>query len=223
MNRLPPKARPEITVDIVVFTVEDRQLKVLLFRRTREPFVGRLALPGGFLWENETSAQAALRTLIDKTNVSGVFSEQLYTFDNPKRDKRGHIITVAYLALVPIETTNRSRLRDGAEFMNVDEVKALPFDHGQILKYAIKRLRTKLGYSNVAYSLLPKLFTLSQLQEVYEVILGHSVDKRNFRKKIMSLGLIEPTAQKQTGRKHRPAQLFRFQKHGYTELEEPIF
>lgn len=216
-------ADASVVVDIVVFTIEQGQLKVLLLHRSEEPAKNQLSLPGGFLWKNETTAQAARRILETKANVGQVFMEQLYTFDDPKRDKRGHIISVAHFALVPAAKLAPSKLSSGAELQVASEVRGLAFDHDQILAYAVKRLRTKLGYSNIAYSLLSKLLTLSQLQEVYEVILGHLVDKRNFRKKILSLGIIEPTDQYLRGRKYRPAQLFRFAKHGYAELEEPIF
>jgi len=223
MKVRPPKAQPEITVDTVIFTIEEGVLKVLLVRRGGDPYKGQLALPGGFLWANETMAQAAVRVLTTKANVKDVFFEQLYTFDNPKRDTRGHVITVAHFALVPAQRLRSIRLDENVSLVPVKSIKRMPFDHMEILSYADKRLRTKLGYSNVAYSLLPEAFTLSQLQEVYEVILGHEVDKRNFRKKIQSLDIIELTGQKQTGRKHRPARLFRFKKRGYAELEEPLF
>jgi len=213
----------QATTDVVVFTIEDKTLKVLLVQRDEEPFINHLSLPGGFLHKREKSSEAALRVLKDKAKVRNVFSEQLYTFDDPKRDPRGQIITVAYFALVPANKLLSVRLAKNTAIQSVKETKGLAFDHDEILNYAVKRMRTKLGYSNVAYSLLPKLFTLSQLQEVYEVILGHPVDKRNFRKKIMSLGIIEPTNQKLTGQKHRPALLYKFKKHSYTELEEPIF
>lgn len=223
MDARPPKARPEITVDIVIFTVEDGLLKVLLTRRQRQPFINQLALPGGFLWENETTLQAAKRILKEKVNVGQVFFEQLYTFDDPRRDSRGHVITVAHFALVPAAKLSKNRLAENASLETVAEAKSLPFDHGKILNHAASRLRNKLAYSNIAYSLLPELFTLSQLQEIYEVILGHEIDKRNFRKKIMSLDFVEATNQKQTGRKHRPARLYRFKDKNYTELGEPIF
>lgn len=216
-------ADSQVTADVVVFTVDERLLKVLLIRRDDAPFKGAPSLPGGFLHKNETSDQTALRVLKAKAHVQDVFSEQLYTFDDPKRDPRGHIITIAHFALVPTDKLITRRLAKNAEIKPVNEVNGLAFDHDQILAYAVRRLRTKLGYSNIAYSLLPKLFTLSQLQEVYEVILGHTVDKRNFRKKILSLGIIEPTAQQLTGQKHRPARLFKFKKHSYAELEEPLF
>lgn len=223
MSKRPPKARPEITVDVVVFTIEDGVLKVLLIRRDRQPAAGQLALPGGFLWQNETAGQATTRILKDKAGLQGVFFEQLYTFDDLNRDTRGHVISLAHYALSPAERLSNNRLNRNTVLQAVDSAEGLPFDHNAILAYAVKRLRTKLGYSNVAYSLLPTLFTLSQLQEVYEVILGHEVDKRNFRKKIMSLEIIEPTEQKLSGKRHRPAKLYKFKKHGYQELEEPIF
>lgn len=219
----PPMAKPQLTVDVVVFTVEDKTLKVLLLRRDEEPFKDSLTLPGGFLWQGETSAEAGLRILKNKTNVQKVFFEQLYTFDDPARDPRGRIISITYFALVPAETLRRNKLATSVELVAVADATDLGFDHNVILKYAIGRLRSKLGYSNIAYSLLPAFFTLSQLQEIYEVILGHPVDKRNFRKKIQSLDVIEPTQQKLTGERHRPARLFCFKKRGYAEHEDSIF
>lgn len=216
-------ADTQVTSDVVVFTIENGLLKVLVIRRNEQPYINSQSLPGGFIWQDETAAQAALRVLKDKTRVQNVFIEQLCTFDDSSRDPRGRIVSIAHFALVPAEKLRASKLVTNAKLLPISQATDLAFDHDDILSYAIKRLRTKLGYSNIAYSLLPKLFTLSQLQEIYEVILGHSVDKRNFRKKILSLGIIEPTSQQLTGRKHRPARLFRFIKHGYAELEEPIF
>jgi 8-oxo-dGTP diphosphatase len=223
MDSRPPKAQPELTVDVVVFTIEDKSLKVVLLKRLQAPARGKLSLPGGFLWQKETTAKATQRTLKDKLGIGGIFVEQLYTFDNPNRDPRGHIITVAHFALAPIEKLKTIQTANNLEIIQVQDAKNLAFDHDAILAYATKRLRAKLGYSNVAYSLLPELFTLSQLQEVYEVILSHPIDKRNFRKKILSLDIIETTDQKITGQRHRPARLHKFKNHSYSELEEPIF
>ena len=221
MATRPGKARLEITIDVAIFTIEDGVLKIVLLRRDQPPYIGKLGLPGGFLWQNEDTVQAAQRILAGKVNLGRVFMEQLYTFDHPGRDPRGQIISVTYLVLAPIEKLKR--LAEGIEIKDVRLAKGLAFDHSEILSYAIRRLRSKLGYSNVAYSLLPELFTLSQLQEIYEVILGHGVDKRNFRKKILSLDIIEPTSQQLTGQRHRPARLHRFKKRSYSELAEPIF
>lgn len=218
MNPKPPIADVQITVDLVIFTVESKQLKALLVRRDEPPFEAQLSLPGGFMWADETSLMTASRVLNDKTSLKTAFFEQLYSFDEIKRDPRGRIVTLAYFALVPAESISQADI-----VLSVDEIADLAFDHKQILDYAVSRLRNKLAYSNIAYSLLPKLFTLSQLQEVYEVILGHEIDKRNFRKKIFSLDIIEETNQKQTGRKHRPARLYKFKQHRYAELTEPIF
>ncbi len=223
MKSRPAKAKLEITVDIVVFTIEDKLLKVVLVKRDLPPYKNKFSLPGGFLWQTESTVGATERILKDKVNIGGIFMEQLYTFDHTNRDPRGHIISIAYFALAPIEELSQISSADNIQLKSVHSFKGLAFDHDAILTYATKRLRSKLGYSNVAYSLLPKLFTLRQLQEVYEVILGHPVDKRNFRKKILSLDIIEPTNQQLTGQRHRPARLHKFKKYSYSELEEPIF
>jgi 8-oxo-dGTP diphosphatase len=222
-KKLPPLSPAQLTADVVIFTVDDGELKALLINRKEPPFSGELALPGGFIWKDETSSQAALRILKSKTNVDNVFFEQLFTFDAPDRDPRGHIITVAYFALVPSDILRSAALKENTTLLSVKNISKLAFDHKEILIYAIKRLRSKLAYSNIAYSLLPRLFTLTQLQDIYEVILGHTIDKRNFRKKIASLDIIEATNQKQTGGRHRPALLYKFKKRGFTELEEPVF
>jgi 8-oxo-dGTP diphosphatase len=222
-KELPPLSPAQLTTDVVIFTVDEGDLKVLLIKRKNPPFSYDLALPGGFIWKGETSTQAALRILQSKTSVDNVFFEQLYTFDAPDRDPRGHVISIAYFALVPSDILRGAAVHENTTLMSVKNVKTLAFDHKQILNYAVKRLRSKLAYSNVAYSLLPRLFTLSQLQDIYEVILGHEIDKRNFRKKIASLDIIEATNQKQIGGRHRPALLYKFKKRGFTELEEPVF
>jgi ADP-ribose pyrophosphatase YjhB (NUDIX family) len=218
-------AEVRTTVDVVIFTHEDNQLKVLLVKREADPFAGRLALPGGFLWENETFYDAARRILGSKAGVKDVFMEQLYTFDEPDRDPRARIVTVTYYALIP---RDRLKLASGdslqsPELYSVNEVSGLAFDHDKILTYAVARMRSKFGYTNAAYSLLPDRFTFSELQSLYEVILGRALDKRNFRKKYLSLGLIEPTAERVSGRRHRPAQLYKFVDARPTELPEPAF
>jgi 8-oxo-dGTP diphosphatase len=218
----PKIAEIKMTTDVVIFTVDENELKVLLLYRDEEPFLKKLALPGGFIWEDETSNEAGRRILKSKTNVDNFYFEQLYTFDNPKRDPRERIATVAYFALVPKDKLDSEVLSQNTVLKPVGKTKQLAFDHSQILSYAAARLRSKLAYSNIAYSLLPKHFSLQELQNVYEVILGKTLDKRNFRKKIQSLELIEPTEIKQTGTRHRPAMLYQFKQHSYTELDEPF-
>jgi 8-oxo-dGTP diphosphatase len=200
-----------ITVDIVVFTVQDGILKVLLIERGIPPFAGQYALPGGFLLDGETLEQAAFRELREETGTADLYLEQLYTFGDPQRDPRGRVVTVAYYALVP---TDRSPLVAGtdaaaAAWFAVGDLPALAFDHAEIVEYAVERLRNKLEYTNVGFQLLPVKFTLTALQNLHEAILARKLDKRNFRRKILSLGLVKPLKEMQaTGRK--PAQLFSF-------------
>jgi 8-oxo-dGTP diphosphatase len=200
----------QITVDIVLFTILERQLHVLLIRRLAEPFRGSYALPGGFVLENESIDEAAHRELQEETGVEKVFLEQLYTFGEPNRDPRGRVITVAYYALV----ANSHILRSGtdaadAAWFSLRKLPPVAFDHQSIIEYAQQRLRNKLDYSNVGFELLPEKFTLTELQLVHEAILGANLDKRNFRRKTLQQGIVEPSKEWQkTGRK--PAQLYRF-------------
>lgn len=201
----------QVAVDIVVFTVHEQTLRVLLIERGIDPFKGLYALPGGFVLSEETLEQAAFRELFEETGTKNVYLEQLYTFGDPGRDPRGRVVTVAYYALVP---TDKSPLLAGTDAATAGwyPVSALPplaFDHGKIVKYAVDRLRNKLEYTNVGFQLLPAKFTLSVLQALHEAILGKPLDKRNFRRKVLGLGLVKPSKEMQaTGRK--PAQLFSF-------------
>lgn len=201
-----------LAVDIVIFTVQNGELKVLLITRSNEPFEGTLALPGGFLHSGESSLQAAERILKDKAGVSGVYIEQLYTWDETDRDPRGSIPSISYFALVDEKklSIKESNTTEHPVLEDVHNLPKLAFDHEKIINYAVQRLRSKLEYTNVSYSLLPRIFTMTELQNTYEAILGHSLDKRNFRKKFQSLGLIEPTGERVEGQPNRPAQLFRF-------------
>jgi 8-oxo-dGTP diphosphatase len=217
--KLPPIATPKLTTDVIIFTIENEQLQVALIERNDEPYEGRLSIPGGFMWQDETSLQTAERVLASKVNAKHIFLEQLYTFDDVNRDPRGRIISVAYYALVQPQTFTDTK----AQLVPIDQVSSLAFDHTKILEVALRRLRSKLLYSNIAYSVLPEQFALAQLQAVYEAVTGNTLDKRNFRKKILSLELIEPTDQKTPKAAHRPATLYTFKKRGYTELEEPAF
>ena len=203
-------SNPLIAVDIVLFTIRERDLNLLLIRRLIPPFQGSYALPGGFVLEDESLDDAAKRELLEETGVENLYLEQLYTFGEPKRDPRGRVVTVAYYALVP----PGQALQAGSDAAEADwfplaKLPALAFDHKEIVNYAYERLRNKLDYTDVGFELLPDKFTLSELQVVHEAILGESLDKRNFRRKIIQQGIVKPTKQlQQTGRK--PAQLYRF-------------
>jgi 8-oxo-dGTP diphosphatase len=201
----------QVTVDIVVFTVHEHCLKVLLVQRGIPPFKGQYALPGGFVLANETLEAAAFRELREETGTENVYLEQLYTFGDPKRDPRGRVVTVAFYALVP---TNKSPLLVGTDaasagWFSVAELPPVAFDHHKIIDYAVNRLRNKLEYTTVGFELLPQKFTLTALQVLHEAILGKTLDKRNFRRKILSLGLVKATKEMEaTGRK--PARLYSF-------------
>ena len=191
--------------------VHEQTLNVLLIERGIAPFKGLYALPGGFVRSEETLEQAAFRELFEETGTKNVYLEQLYTFGDPHRDPRGRVVTVAYYALVP---TDKSPLLAGTDaaaagWYPVFALPPLAFDHGKIVEYAVDRLRNKLEYTNVGFQLLPTKFTLSALQALHEAILGKPLDKRNFRRKVLGLGLVKPSKEMQaTGRK--PAQLFSF-------------
>jgi 8-oxo-dGTP diphosphatase len=204
-------ANLRITVDIVIFTIRDQVLQVLLVKRGVPPFQGQAAIPGGFIRDGESLEIAAERELYEETGVRNVFLEQLYSFGDPKRDPRGRVITIAYYALVASDKLSLVAGADAAEaeWFPVNNVPPLAFDHKHILEYAVERLRNKLEYTTVGFQLLPQKFTLSELQSVYEAILGRRLDKRNFRRRIALLAILKPLREWQrTGRK--PAQLFRF-------------
>jgi 8-oxo-dGTP diphosphatase len=216
--------RPSVTVDIVILTVSDQDLKVLLVKRNVPPYQGLWAVPGGFVGMQESLDKAARRELFEETGVANVYLEQLYTFGEPGRDPRTRVITVAYFALV--EASQVKTLRAGSDagevaWWSIYKLPELAFDHGQILDYTLQRLRGKLGYSNIAFQLLPEKFTLTELQRVYEVILGEKLDKRNFRKglSIRELNrssessktyMLEELPETRPGGNYGPTKLFRF-------------
>jgi 8-oxo-dGTP diphosphatase len=213
--------QPAVTVDLVLFTVNSDTLKVMLVRRGDEPFVGYWSLPGGFLKVGESLEEAALRVLQEKTGVEHVYLEQLYTFGDPGRDPRTRVITVTYFALIPWQNLlqpESTKVTD-LTWISVDRVPKLAFDHREILDYAVKRLRAKAGYSNIVYGLMPEQFRLSELQKMYELILNDTLDKRNFRKRILATGLLQATGKKDVAGAHRPAMLYKFKKKEIAFLE----
>jgi 8-oxo-dGTP diphosphatase len=205
---------PSVTVDIVILTIQENILKTLLINRSNQPFKGSPALPGGFIKKGESSENAAKRILKDKAGVENVYIEQLYTFDDLKRDPRGQVISITYFAVVPFEKIKikQDKNTENPYFESTSKLLRLAFDHAKIIEYAIDRLQSKLEYTNISYSLLPKSFTLSQLQSIYEAVLGKDIDKRNFRKKFLQLSLIEDTGKFYQNGPQRPAKLFTFKK-----------
>lgn len=210
-----------VTVDIVIFTLREGSLQVLLVKRGVPPFEGQYAIPGGFIREDESLEEAALRELHEETGVRNVFLEQLFTFGDPKRDPRGRVITAAYYALIASDKLSLVAGADAAEaqWFPASSVPPLAFDHKSILDYALERLRNKLEYTTVGFQLLAEKFTLGELQSVYEAILGRPLDKRNFRRKLALLGILKPLREWQrTGRK--PARLFRFAAARFEKLKD---
>ncbi len=213
--------RPALTVDCVIFGLhEGSKLKVLLIERAHEPYSASWALPGGFVEMDENLEQAALRELEEETGVKNVFIEQLYTFGDPGRDPRGRVISVAYYALVNLAEHPVRSASDASKvhWFEIDRLPELAFDHAQIMQVAINRLRAKVRYQPIGFELLPEQFTLSQLQGLYETILGvPALNKRNFRARILKMGVLEEVG-KQEGVAHRPAILYRFDKKRYEQL-----
>lgn len=200
-----------IAADVAIFTVDDGKLKVLLIKMKKEPFTDQWAMPGGLVGVDESVDQAAIRHLYDKTRVKDVFLEQLYTFGDIDRDPFGRVVSVAYFALIQsegIKLGTTDEYQDVAWF-SVDEMPKLAYDHEDILTKALERLRSKLGYTNIVCNLLPEEFSLGRMQTVYEIILDRKIDKRNFRKKILSSDFIKKVGKK-TKEAYRPAELYSF-------------
>ncbi len=217
--------RPALTVDCVVFGLDEEDLKVLLIQRNIEPFKGKWALPGGFIHLDETLEKAALRELREETGIKSVFLEQLYTFGSINRDPRERVISVAYYALVNLSDHEIKATTDvsDAAWFPVEDLPRLPFDHEEIYDAALKRLKGKVRYEPIGFELLSLKFTLTQLQKMYEKILEQKLDKRNFRKKILSMGLLIDLDEVEIDVAHRAAKLYRFDEHKYKQLKEKGF
>jgi 8-oxo-dGTP diphosphatase len=221
-----PYPRPALTVDCVVFGLDgENTLKVMLIKRKLPPFAGEWALPGGFVRVEESVDAAARRELQEETGIKNVFLEQLYTFGEVERDPRERVVSVAYYALVNLQDYEIYADTDAsqAEWFALTDLPALAFDHGEILRVAITRLQGKLRYEPIGFELLPQKFTLSQLQKLYETVLGQDLDKRNFRRKILKMDLLIELKEMQTGVAHRAAQLYQFDEQKYQQLKEKGF
>jgi len=218
-----PKA--SLTVDCVVFGLDKNDLQVLLIQRGVPPFQGQWAIPGGFIRMDESLEQAALRELSEETGITEVFLEQLYTFGDVNRDPRDRVVTVAYYALVNLGEHRLQASTDAtnAAWFKITELPTLAFDHAQIINVALKRLQGKLRYEPIGFELLPKKFTLSQLQNLYETVLGASLDKRNFRKKILGMNLLIDLKETEQDVPHRAAKLYQFDENTYLQLKQQGF
>ncbi|MCO6042488.1 NUDIX hydrolase [Aeoliella sp. ICT_H6.2] len=217
--------RAALTVDIVVFALDEDDLQVMLIQRDLPPFEGQWALPGGFVHVGETLDEAARRELAEETGLVDIYLEQLYTFGQVDRDPRERVVTVAYYALVNLAGHNVRASTDArnAAWFPVSDLPPLAFDHPQILEMAHERLRGKVRYQPIGFELLPERFTLRQLQHLYEVILDRELDKRNFRKKVLAMGIVKETGEIEKDVAHRAAQLYRFDKRTYDRLTKQGF
>jgi 8-oxo-dGTP diphosphatase len=207
-----PYVPPTLVVDAVIFQLVDQNLEVFLIERPNEPFKGSWALPGGYNPKGETTRDALQRIVKEKAGIDLTkdlsYVEQLFTFDTVARDPRGHAVSVTYMGC----GQNISLSGGNAHTISfpVNNLPPLAYDHADIIKYAHERLQAKLAYTNAIYAFLPDKFTLTQLQKAYEIILGRDLDKRNFRKKFLSLNLIHETTEMKREGAHRPARLYKF-------------
>ncbi len=211
--------RPSVTVDVVIFSVMEGQLKVLLIKRKNWPFEGTWAIPGGFVDIDEPLEDAAARELHEETGVGGVYLEQFYTFGQPDRDPRTRVITVAYLALLDAGQLQPRAADDAADvgWFSVHDPPPLAFDHADILKRALQRLRHKLESTALGSVFMPGEFTLSELRRAYERISNKKLDGRRFRRRILTADILEETGMRRGGGR-RAAKLYRFKKDAMAEF-----
>ncbi|MBI4598452.1 MAG: NUDIX hydrolase [Candidatus Omnitrophica bacterium] len=215
-------SKQAIAVDVVLLTIQGGTLKLLLVKRKQAPYRGAWALPGGIVGAEESVDAAALRELHEETNIGNIYLEQLYTFGELARDPRGRVITVAYYALVnwqQVQLKARQRVAE-AMWFPVKRLPELAFDHRRIVDYALERLQNKVNYTTVGFQLLPREFTLTDLQRSYEVILGRRLDKRNFRRKMLQLGILRGTTRFQASGRQRPARMYTFTEPKVVKLQE---
>ena len=214
---MPEHAQPIVTIDVVILTLKDEALHVALARRENAPHAGAWTLPGGWVdtEQDEDALAAAQRILEAKAGLKSPYLEQLKTFASRHRDNRGWSVSIAHYALVPFETADSRNV----EWRPVDVIRTLPFDHAEILRTAVERVRSKTAWSSLPVHLMPATFTLSELQRVYEQVLGSELDKRTFRRRIEELDLVEPApGARSAGAAHRPAQAYRVKRRFGREL-----
>jgi 8-oxo-dGTP diphosphatase len=213
---------PAVTTDCVIFGFDGIRLKVLLIQRGLDPFKGQWAFPGGFLQMDETAEEGAARELHEETGMTGAFIEQLQAFSSVKRDPRERVITIAFYALVKISEVRGGDDAAQARWFDIDNVPSLAFDHDMILRVATARLKEKIHFEPIGFELLPSIFTMTELQNLYEAILGVKFDRRNFYKKIISLRLLIPETP-EGERKPRRLIRYSFDADRYAELKQKGF
>ncbi|HHC79711.1 MAG TPA: NUDIX hydrolase [Flavobacteriia bacterium] len=211
-----------LSVDAVVFGYEDGKISVLLIKRKFQPFKNEWAIPGGFVKNTESLEASVERELQEETGIKINYLEQLYTFGNPSRDPRGRVVSVAYVGLVRPNMFKISAATDAkqVQWFNINDLPKLAFDHKEILATAVKRLQAKITYEPIGFELLDKKFPFSDLEKLYTTLLGRSIDRRNFRKKIISLNVLDELDEKVSKGSGRPANLFQFNKKRYFQLKK---
>lgn len=214
-----------LSIDCLIFGFKKNELDILLVQHGEGISKGKWALPGGWIRYNESTDDAAARLLSDLTGVSNIYLEQLRSFGHVDRYPSKRVITIAYYALVKPEnyTLHPGFTATDAQWFKISEVPELPYDHADILENGLKYLKHKVRHEPIGFNLLPKKFTLLQLQELYEAILEKKLDKPNFRRKLMKMNLLDPCKEKQTDVSHRAANLYRFDKKIYDKLTEKGF
>jgi 8-oxo-dGTP diphosphatase len=217
--------RPAVTADCVIFGFDAGELKVLLIERGIEPFQNCWALPGGFLGIEEDAETCARRKLKEETALGNIYIEQLFTFSSIQRDPRFRVISIAYYALVKLSDypVGAGTDTNKVKWFTLSEVPDLAFDHSEILKTAINRLQGKIKYQPIGFELLPDKFTIPELHQLYEIILQKNIDRRNFRKKMLSFDFLIDENEWVTGAPNRAPKLYRFDKQKYQELSEKGF
>ena len=212
----------KLSVDAVVFGYEEGHISVLLIKRKYAPFKGEWAIPGGFVKNEESLEDAVERELFEETGVKISYLEQLYTFGSPDRDPRTRVVSIAYFGLVRPNTFKIYASTDAEEvkWFNINELPKLSFDHKEILKVAIERLQGKITYEPIGFELLDKKFPFSDLEKLYTTLLGREIDRRNFRKKIVSLNVLDELSEKVSKGSGRPAKLFQFNQKRYFQLKK---
>lgn len=212
-----------IAVDAVVFSVIGNALKILLIKRKNPPFGGKYALPGGFVEIDEDLEAAAQRELEEETGVKDIFLQQIGAYGTVGRDPRGRIVSVAFMALIsPDAKLQASTDALKAEWFHIEELPELGFDHECIISDALKHLRYEIQTTNIALQILPKRFSLTALQQLYESVLGKHLDKRNFRKRIKELDILRETNEFMMEGAHRPARLYSFKNQRYQSIKEKV-
>ncbi len=210
-----------IAVDVIIFTIKNEKLQVLLIKMKKKPYGNCWAAPGGLIWPKENCGEAAKRHLLKKAGIKNVYLEQLYTFSEVDRDPFGRVVSVAHFALLPSARLNPKTTEEYADIQwwPIKKLPKMAYDHKEMINAAAKRLRAKLGYTNIVYGLLPESFTLTDIQKAYETILGRKLDKRNFRKKSLLSSLLKKVKRQRRGLANRPAELYKFASHRLQIIE----